>query len=179
MHKLWLFSLQLRGMHRLKNMFLMPNRKGVIMKDLFKNYYGHEVKIQLVKESKPIKAYQIRSSEDAYRFVKHEISVFDREAFYVITLNSKNKVLGINMVSLGSLTSSLVHPREVFKSAILQNSASIILIHNHPSGDPAPSQDDIEITQRLKVVGDSLGIKILDHIIVGNTFFSFVDSKML
>ena len=83
------------------------------------------------------------------------------------------------MISLGSLTSSLVHPREVFKTAILQNSASIILIHNHPSGDPAPSNDDIEITQRLKTAGDSLGIKILDHIIVGDNYFSFLDQKML
>tara|TARA_B100001964_G_C14186898_1_gene579052 strand:- start:559 stop:1008 length:450 start_codon:yes stop_codon:yes gene_type:complete len=149
------------------------------MKDLFKNYYGHEVKIQLVRETMPVKEYQVRSSEDVYELVRDELTSFDREAFYVIALNSKNKILGLNLVSLGNLTSSLVHPREVFKFAILQNSASIILIHNHPSGDPNPSQDDIEITQRLKKSGDVLGIKILDHIIIGKTFFSFLDSKML
>ena len=142
-------------------------------------YSGYEVKIQLLKEAIPTKSYQIRSSEDAYQFVREDLLAYDREAFFVITLNTKNKIIGINLVSLGSLTSSLVHPREVFKTAILQNSASIILIHNHPSGDPAPSNDDMELTQRLKTAGDSLGIKVLDHIIVGDNYFSFLDSKML
>lgn len=82
---------------------------------------------------------------------------------------------------MGSLTSSLVHPREVFKGVLINNAASVIFFHNHPSGDPAPSTDDIEITKRLKHAGDILGIKILDHIIFGDSqrHFSFVDQKML
>lgn len=90
------------------------------------------------------------------------------ESFYMCTLDTKNQINGIFEVSRGSLNASVVHPREVFKRALLQNANSIILMHNHPSGDPTPSKEDIAITDRLIESGELLGIKVLDHIIIGD-----------
>jgi len=100
----------------------------------------------------------------------------------VVLLDRKNKVIGLNTVSVGSLTASICHPREVFKAAILANAAAVILGHNHPSGDPQPSQEDRVLTARLAAAGQLLGIEVLDHIIVGDGtehFFSFADVGML
>jgi len=103
-----------------------------------------------------------------------------KEIFKIVLLDSKNKILKDIVISQGSLTSSLVHPREVLNPAIKESAAAIVLIHNHPSGDPAPSQDDIEITHRLKQACDIVGIKVLDHIVIGEkSHFSFLDEKML
>jgi DNA repair protein RadC len=92
----------------------------------------------------------------------------DREEFWILHLNAKNRLIGYEVISSGSLSMSIVHPREVFKAAILNNSAGIICAHNHPSGDPSPSREDISITKRLKEGADLLGISFLDHIIVGH-----------
>ncbi|MBT9147902.1 MAG: hypothetical protein DDT32_01670 [Syntrophomonadaceae bacterium] len=89
------------------------------------------------------------------------------ETFGFFSLNTKNAIIGAHIVSLGSLTQAVVHPREVFKAAILNNAASIVLFHNHPSENPTPSKDDIEMTKMLVKAGELLGIKVLDHIIVG------------
>ena len=96
----------------------------------------------------------------------------DREGFAVLHLDARHRVRSIELVSVGSLNATIVHPREVFKAAILANAQSIILVHNHPSGDPEPSTDDIEMTKRLKRVGDLVGIHVLDHVVV--TADSFV-----
>jgi DNA repair protein RadC len=85
-----------------------------------------------------------------------------------LLLDIKNKVIGINTVSIGNLNSSIVHPREVFKPAILSNAASILLAHNHPSGDPEPSREDVAITTRLVEAGKILGIDVIDHLILGD-----------
>ncbi|MDP2660270.1 MAG: JAB domain-containing protein [Dehalococcoidia bacterium] len=90
----------------------------------------------------------------------------DREHFVVILLDSKNKGIGINTVSVGSLNACIVHPREVFKPAILVGANAIILGHNHPSGDPTPSPEDVAVTVRIREVGRILGIEVLDHVIV-------------
>ena len=90
------------------------------------------------------------------------------ESFYIFTLDTKHQTNGIFEVSRGSLSSSIVHPREVFKRALLQNANGIILLHNHPSGNPKPSKEDIDITNRLVEAGDLLGIRVLDHIIIGD-----------
>lgn len=105
----------------------------------------------------------------------------DIESFYIYTLDTKNKITGIFEVSRGSLNASIVHPREVFKRAILHNANSIILLHNHPSGDAKPSNEDLNITKRLQEAGDLLGIKILDHIIIGdeNNYISFKEKKLI
>lgn len=110
----------------------------------------------------------IGSSEDSYRILKDWFLDNDREEFVVLMLNAKNRVIGINSVSTGTLTSSVVHPREVFKPLILHNAAAVILAHNHPSGDPTPSREDVAITERLKIAGENMGITVHDHIIVGD-----------
>ena len=105
----------------------------------------------------------------------------DREHFVVLMLDQKNQVLGLHTVSMGSLTASIVHPRETFKAAILANAAAIICGHNHPSGDVQPSSEDRAITHRLAEAGKLLGINVLDHIIIGSAgkYFSFADEGLL
>ncbi|NOX64934.1 MAG: JAB domain-containing protein [Chlorobi bacterium] len=103
-----------------------------------------------------------------------------KEKFIVVCLNSANKIIRYEVVSVGSLNSSIVHSREVFKVAIENNSANIILLHNHPSGNEKPSQEDIKVTRRLVEAGKILEINVFDHIIVaGNKFTSFVDEKII
>lgn len=99
----------------------------------------------------------------------------------VLLLNGKNRLIGINTVSSGSLTASLAHPREVLKPAILANTAAIIVAHNHPSGEPTPSQEDMEITKRLLVAAELRGIRLLDHIVLGDNsrWYSFQDEGLL
>lgn len=130
---------------------------------------------QMKVEERPV----IRTGSDAYAILKDWFLDRDREEFVVLMLNAKNRVIGINSVSVGSLTASLVHPREVFKPLILHNAAAVILAHNHPSGDPTPSAEDKAITVRLRNVGDILDIKVLDHIVVGDgRYISFSDAGL-
>lgn len=133
-------------------------------------------KVSLVREHGSVyaTAKPINTGGRAYQVAKELFEEADREAFYVICLDSKLKIIGINLVSLGTLNASLVHPREVFKAAILLNSLSIICAHNHPSGEPEPSRADDELTRRLVVAGMLLGIGVNDHIICGQyTFYSY------
>lgn len=103
-----------------------------------------------------------------------------KEHFITLHLDGKNRIVCFDRVSVGSLNQSIVHPREVFRGAILSSAAAIILLHNHPSGDPAPSQEDRSITKRLVEAGNLIGIRILDHVIVGDgQYLSFVESGML
>ncbi|MDA8239576.1 MAG: hypothetical protein M0Z67_04290 [Nitrospiraceae bacterium] len=92
----------------------------------------------------------------------------EKEHFWVLGLNTKNAIKFVDLVSLGTLTASLIHPRETFRLAVHRGVASIIVAHNHPSGDTAPSREDIAITERLRDAGEILGIKLLDHVIIGN-----------
>lgn len=102
------------------------------------------------------------------------------EHFYAVLLDNKHKEINTHLISKGTLNQSLVHPREVFHPAVLHRAAAVIILHNHPSGDPSPSKQDIEITNRLKEASDILGIKLLDHLIIGgNKFFSFVEEDLL
>src|SRR5215475_7684489 len=104
----------------------------------------------------------------------------DKEHFLLLVLNNKNRVNGFKVISTGSLTASLVHPREVWRSALHLCAAAVIFVHNHPSGEPAPSQEDIEITRRLKETGDMLGIRVLDHVVLGDErFFSCSERGLL
>ena len=115
------------------------------------------------------------NSKDIYNLFKH-LSKESREHFIALHLDPKNKIICIDRVSIGTLTSSIVHPREVFKSALLSSCASIAFVHNHPSGDPDPSNDDINITKKLQEAGKMIGIPVLDHIIVGNgSYISLVE----
>jgi len=114
----------------------------------------------------------VKCPQDVANILMDEMRYLDRENFRTVSLNTKNRVLGIDSVSVGSLNSSLVHPREVFKTPIRRSAASIILVHNHPSGDPAPSREDINVTRRLVEAGRILGIEVLDHLIVGDGCFT-------
>lgn len=103
-----------------------------------------------------------------------------KEMFITLHLDGKNRIIVMDLVSIGSLNQSIVHPREVFKTACLSNAAALILIHQHPTGDPSPSSEDIAITRRLKEAGEIMGIKILDHIIIGqDEYLSFVERGLL
>lgn len=102
-----------------------------------------------------------------------------REVFATIHLDSKNRILCVETVSVGCLTSAIVHPREVFKSALLSSAAAVVLVHNHPSGDPTPSREDLELTKRLKEAGELLGIRVLDHVIIGSGHLSIADRGLL
>lgn len=121
-------------------------------------------------ERVPLKAGDtFRCSEDIFRYFHSSMRDKKKEVFLTILLDAKNRVIKeIERVSEGSLTASIVHPRELFNPAIKESAAAMLLIHNHPSGDPTPSREDIELTKRLRDAGELLGIKILDHIIIGD-----------
>jgi len=132
-----------------------------------KNEYGLEVvNVRLIKEKSLYSDSPVGNPRDAERIVADEMATWDREVFCVMNLNTKGKVINLSVVSVGVLDSSMVHPREVFKSVILSNAAGVILIHNHPSGVPEPSPEDFDVTKRLMEAGDVLGIKVVDHLIV-------------
>lgn len=115
--------------------------------------------------------------EDAADYAMPRFRFEQREHFAVILMNVKNHILSMPVVSVGSLTASVVHPREVFKLAIQQTAASMILVHNHPSGDPNPSREDINITNRLVQVGKLMDIPVLDHIILGDNKYISLKEK--
>jgi DNA repair protein RadC len=122
----------------------------------------------------------IHSPADVARLLMEDMRYLDREHFRSLALNTRNQVLAVNRISVGSLNSSIVHPREVFKQAISSSAAAVILVHNHPSGDPAPSSEDIEVTGRLVQAGNILGITVLDHIIIGDgRYLSFKEKGLM
>ncbi|OEF98345.1 RadC family protein [Desulfuribacillus alkaliarsenatis] len=115
----------------------------------------------------------IKGPEDVADYMMDELRHLKQEVFVCIYLNTKNQVIGHERITMGSLNSSIVHPREIFKGALKRSSASLICVHNHPSGDPNPSREDIVVTKRLVEAGEILGIDVLDHIIIGdNTYYS-------
>jgi DNA repair protein RadC len=124
--------------------------------------------------------HAVHSSDDVVAILQDELLSADREKLICLMLNAKNVVIGMEIVSVGTLTSSMAHPREIYKSAILKNAASIILSHCHPSGDPTPSRDDIQMTERVAKAGEILGIRLLDHVIIGEQgTFSFRNAGQL
>ena len=139
------------------------------------------VKIKMVKDRELRNEYdqKIGTPFSLYKILRTLLEEEDRENFLVISLDTKNHINGINVISTGTLNSSLVHPREVFKMAILNNSNSIIIAHNHPSGDTEPSNEDIKVTDRLVECGKILGIEVLDHIIVGDGYYSFKENRKI
>lgn len=119
----------------------------------------------------------LRTSADVAELLRPLFEGLDREQFAVVLLDAKHRPIGMNVVSVGSLTSSIVHPREVFRPAVALPAAALILAHNHPSGDPSPSPEDVEITRRLRQAGEVLGISVLDHVVLGDeSHFSFRDA---
>jgi DNA repair protein RadC len=122
----------------------------------------------------------VRSAQDVFDAFRDRFAASDREEFLAVILDGRNRIAGFNLISIGTLTSSLVHPREVFKPAILASAAALVLVHNHPSGDPEPSAEDRALTSRLQQAGELLGIRILDHVVVGDgRFRSFAEEGFI
>ncbi|MGL4655410.1 MAG: RadC family protein [Sarcina sp.] len=123
---------------------------------------------------------QIKSANDVANVLGHNFFIDTQEVVRLLCLNTKNKIIAIKEVFKGSLNSSIVHPREIFREAINLSAASIILCHNHPSGDPTPSIEDINITKRIKSCGEIMGIELLDHVILGkNSFISLKEKGII
>lgn len=128
----------------------------------------------------PLRKVDLSNPEAVFNYLKPLMSQLNHEKFMVILLNAKNQVLDVESVSEGTLTASLVHPREIFKPAIRRSAHAIILAHNHPSGDPSPSREDREVTRRLVQAGRLLGIEVLDHLVVGDgRYASFRERGLL
>jgi DNA repair protein RadC len=127
-----------------------------------------------------LKNFDIKDPEAVIKAIRASIKDKAKEHFKLILLNPRNKIIGISTISVGTLNASLVHPREVFKDAIMHSAASVVLAHNHPSGDPEPSEDDLKITKKLVDSGKILGIEVLDHIVIGkNIFCSFKERGLI
>ncbi len=145
-----------------------------------RQWVGYRTYVKLVREKSGCRTpYQIRSPTDVHRAFAR-LSECDRERFYAVHLDGQNRVCGVELVSQGTVGSSLVTPREVYKSAILANASGLILVHNHPSGVPIPSADDRSITQMIREGGRVLDIPVYDHVIIGdNKYFSFAEAGLL
>jgi DNA repair protein RadC len=121
--------------------------------------------------------YVIRSPEDGANYCMEEMRFLSQEHFVCLYLNTKNQIIHKQTIFIGSLNASIVHPREVFKEAVRRSAASLICLHNHPSGDPTPSREDIEVTKRLVECGRIMGIDLLDHLIIGEHKFVSLKEK--
>ncbi|WP_121439175.1 RadC family protein [Salisediminibacterium halotolerans] len=121
--------------------------------------------------------YVIRSPEDASNYVMNDMRHLSQEHFVVMYLNTKNEIIHYQTIFIGSLNSSIVHPREIFKEAFRYSAASMICAHNHPSGDTAPSPEDIDVTKRLVKAGRTIGIEVLDHLIIGDNRYCSLKDK--
>lgn len=144
--------------------------------------YVQKIKLSIVREKSDDETLRILVPDDiaCLKLIKDELLNSDREKFICLHLDTKHRIISYEIVSIGSLNAMIVHPREIFKGAILSNAESVILCHNHPSGIPYPSREDIELTRRLRNAGDILGIQILDHMIFGdNSHISFKEKGLL
>lgn len=157
------------GMRRLVEMDVreLTALKGIGNAKALQIQAGIELGKRLVRTAQP-ETVTIRSPRDVSLLISEELRYLQKEHFVCLFLNTKNHVIGQETLSIGSLNASIVHPREVFLAAIKRSSASIICVHNHPSGDPTPSPEDIEITRRLVEAGSIIGIDVLDHVIIGD-----------
>lgn len=150
--------------------------KGIGLAKALQVKAGIELGRRLASSSREEKV-PIRSPRDVFSLLSEEMRYLQKEHFVCLFLNTKNHVLARETLSIGSLNASIVHPREVFHAAIQRSSASIICVHNHPSGDPSPSPEDIEITARLADAGRIIGIEVLDHVIIGDNKYCSLKEK--
>lgn len=125
------------------------------------------------------KDIKLDTATKVYEYMKEKLENEKEEYVYVLLLNTKNMLIKSVMLTKGTLDSSLIHPREVFKVSVRESAAKIILVHNHPSGDTNPSKDDIEVTKRIKEIGETMQIPIVDHIIIGKGYYSFNELGMI
>lgn len=126
------------------------------------------------------RGHRYTNSREIFEHFHSRFCDYRREVFVTLMLDAKNRIIREEQVSEGSLTSSIVHPREVFSPILRESAAAVIFVHNHPSGDPNPSQEDLEITRRLKEAGDLMGVRVLDHVIIGaGDYVSLADRGLL
>jgi DNA repair protein RadC len=138
------------------------------------------IKNKAVADAEGKRYGKIRGPRDCYDMMRPYYEGMDREVFIIVMLDTKNQVIGTNIVSIGDLSSAITSPREVYKAAILANSANIICMHNHPSGEPTPSSEDAIVTRRLQECGEVLGIAVLDHVVCGDgRFVSMKEAGLL
>lgn len=153
-----------------------PKPRTIKLKQIRAVYETLIIKEELTRYLRPFTRYTAPEQVfDTFSFLRQET----KEYFFAIHLDGKNRICCVDEVSVGSLNQSVVHPREVFKTALLSSAAAIIVLHNHPTGDPTPSGEDIQITRRLKETGEIIGVKLLDHIIIGDSYLSFVAQGLL
>ncbi|GIQ70177.1 UPF0758 protein YsxA [Xylanibacillus composti] len=160
------------GLHNLVDMSVeqLTAIKGIGTAKALQIKAGIELGKRLARTAKK-NAFRIHSPQDVADYIKEDVRYLCNEHFICLYLNTKNGVIGHETLSVGSLNASIVHPREVFRAAMKRACASIICVHNHPSGDPTPSPEDIQITRRLAEAGQIVGIELLDHVIVGDQDF--------
>jgi DNA repair protein RadC len=127
---------------------------------------------------RPVQAAPVRSGRDVYAHYRGRLPQLTRETFWVLLLDGRNRLRDELCVSVGTLTAALVHPREVFGPALRAGAASVILVHNHPSGDPAPSVEDVDLTRRLVQAGDLVGVAVLDHVVVAQAGWASVMDRL-
>lgn len=163
-----LLYINLEEMKKLKGIKDVKACQIVAMMELFKRFRT------LRSQSNDFK---ISSPKDVSELLINEMNNLNQEVLKLILLNTKNIVIGVKDIFKGSLNTSIVHPREIFREAVQRGSANIIICHNHPSGDSTPSKEDINITLRIKQCGDLMGIKLLDHIIIGNNNYISLKEK--
>lgn len=163
-----LLHINLEEMKKLKGIKDVKACQIVAMMELFKRFRT------LRSQSNDFK---ISSPKDVSELLINEMNNLNQEVLKLILLNTKNTVIGVKDIFKGSLNTSILHPREIFREAVQRGSANIIICHNHPSGDSTPSKEDINITLRIKQCGDLMGIKLLDHIIIGNNNYISLKEK--
>lgn len=163
-----LLHINLEEIKKLKGIKDVKGCQILAMMELFKRF-------RTLKSQK--NDFKISCPDDISTLLINEMSNLHQEVLKLILLNTKNIVIGVKDIFKGSLDTSIVHPREIFREAVQRGSANIIICHNHPSGDPTPSREDINITLRIKECGDLMGIKLLDHIIIGNNTYISLKEK--
>ncbi len=153
--------------------------KGITEYNIFVIKFMQEVARAFLKEKVLDKPY-CRSSREVFDYLYHSMRDLKKEVFKVLFLDSQNRVVGIEDLFEGTLNASAIYPREIVQSAVKHNAAALIFVHNHPSGNPQPSDNDRQITQDLVFAGNIMQIKVLDHVIVGeNRYFSFADAGLI
>jgi len=159
--------------------FAELKRKGLGIAKIAQIKAAIEIGKRFLKE-KSLTKIKVKTSKDIVGYFIPYLRDMKKEIFKAVLLDGKNKIIKDVTISEGTLTKSIVHPREVIKEAVTESSAALVLIHNHPSGEPQPSQDDIEITNRIISACELVGIKVLDHIIIGdNSYFSFFNEGLI
>ena len=178
-----LFKIQNASLEDLKKIRGMGDAKAAMLKACIEIARRMIIEEKVFEESESIKRKTtdtITSPDKLFEIIKSKITQFSKEHFFVISLDTRNNLIGVDEISVGTLTASLVHPRETFESAIRRHAAKIIISHNHPSGETDPSDDDMKITRRLIEAGKIMGIEVLDHIIVTKTsYLSFKEQLLI